>query len=80
ASKDLPPICLILGDRYLDYPNRTVENDLLATSLRNLGHPHVEFYELKGLNHGTMLNGTYVLIREFIPRVLNGDPLPKGQF
>ncbi|QYY36666.1 alpha/beta hydrolase [Ruficoccus sp. ZRK36] len=79
ASKDLPPICLILGDRYLDYPNRTVENDLLATSLRNLGHPHVEFYELKGLNHGSMARAQFVIIPEFIERVLNGDPPPKGQ-
>jgi len=70
ASKDLPPICLILGDRKLEYRNRVVENELLAESLKNLGHSHVEFYEMGGLNHNTVVPGAWLLIPDFIKRAL----------
>ncbi|PTX93689.1 alpha/beta hydrolase [Spartobacteria bacterium LR76] len=74
ASKDLPPICLILGDRRIEYKNRVQENDLLAVSLRNLGHPFVEFYEMGGLDHGTVVNGSSLLIPGFIQRVQENAP------
>lgn len=69
AAKELPPICLILGDRKIEYKNRVEENDLLAVALRNLGHPFVEFHELAGLNHSTVLGGAWMLIPEFVKRV-----------
>jgi len=74
ASKDLPPICLILGDRRIEYKNRVEENDLLAVSLRNLGHPFVEFYEMGGLNHGGAINGACLLIPGFLKRVQENAP------
>lgn len=74
ASKDLPPICLILGDRRIEYKNRVEENDLLAVSLSNLGHPFVEFYEMGGLDHGGAINGACLLIPGFIKRVAEGNP------
>jgi acetyl esterase/lipase len=66
SASNLPPICLILGDRNIEYKNRVEENALLATSLRNLGHPHVEFYEMGGLDHGTVGQGGMILLRQFI--------------
>ncbi|MFH1499898.1 MAG: alpha/beta hydrolase [Verrucomicrobiota bacterium] len=69
AAKELPPICLILGDRKIEYKNRVEENDLLAVALRNLGHPFVEFHEMGGLNHSTVLGGAWLLIPEFVKRV-----------
>ncbi len=74
ASKDLPPICLILGDRRIEYKNRVEENDLLAVSLRNLGHPFVEFYEMGGLDHGGAINGACLLIPGFLKRVQDNAP------
>ncbi len=70
ASKHLPPICLIVGDREIEWPSRTVENELLASSLRNIGHEQVEFYEMGGLNHGTIVQGAYIIIPSFIERTL----------
>ena len=69
ASKDLPPICLILGDRAIEYKNRVEENLLLAAALRNLGHPMVEFYEMGGLNHGSVYDGSLILMPGFVKRV-----------
>ena len=66
SASNLPPICLILGDRNIEYKNRVEENALLAVSLKNLGHPHVEFYEMGGLNHGTVGQGGMILLRQFI--------------
>lgn len=66
AAKDVPPICLIMGDRRIEWPCRVEENELLAVSLRRLGHPHVEFYEMGGLNHGTIGEGGMILLRNFV--------------
>jgi len=70
SSSNLPPICLILGDRRIEYKNRVEENALLAISLSNLHHRCVEFYEMGGLNHGTVGEGGMVVLREFIKRTL----------
>ncbi|MDR2438410.1 MAG: alpha/beta hydrolase [Planctomycetaceae bacterium] len=51
-SKDAPPILLVLGDRERDWPVRVQENEFMAASLRAMKHPHVEFYEIKGYDHG----------------------------
>ena len=66
AAKELPPICLIMGDRKIEWPCRVEENELLAVSLRRLGHPQVEFYEMGGLNHGTVGEGGMILLRNFV--------------
>ncbi len=70
SASNLPPICLILGDRRIEYKNRVEENELLATSLRNLGHQNVEFYEMGGLDHGTVGEGGMVVMRQFIRKIL----------
>ena len=69
ASRDLPPICLITGDRRAEFKCRVEENDLLAVTLRNLGHPQVEFYEMGGLDHSSVLRGSAIIMPQFIEKV-----------
>lgn len=69
VSKDLPPICLILGDRRLEFECRVEENEFLAITLRKLGHPDVEFHELPGLDHNTVTRGAAALMPAFVRRV-----------
>lgn len=71
VSKDLPPICLVLGDRAIEFKSRVEENDLMAVSLRNLGHPMVEFHEMGGLDHGTVFPGAQIIMPGFIKRVID---------
>jgi acetyl esterase/lipase len=70
VSKDLPPICLILGDRRIEFKCRVEENELLAATLRNLEHPMIEFHELKDLDHNTVVDGAAKVMPRFIERVL----------
>jgi hypothetical protein len=71
VSKDLPPICLITGDRRIEWPCRVEENELLFATLRNLKHPDVEFHELKDLDHGTVPQGAAKVMPGFIGRISN---------
>jgi acetyl esterase/lipase len=75
AAKDLPPICLIVGGRAIEFKSRVEENELMAVTLRNLGHGAVEFYEMTGLDHDTVVQGAMILIPGFINRTLQ----PKSQ-
>jgi acetyl esterase/lipase len=68
VSPDLPAVCLILGDRRIEFKSRVEENELLAVTLRNLGHPAVEFHELKDLDHGTVTKGAAEIMPKFIAR------------
>jgi len=70
ASKDLPPICLIVGGREIEFKSRVEENQLMAVTLRNLGHKHVEFYEMAGLDHGTVEQGAMIIMPGFVQRTL----------
>ena len=79
CASNLPPICLILGDRKIEYKNRVEENALMAVSLKNLGHPHAEFHELAGLDHGTVGPGAMPLAREFIRKIANSPTPRKGE-
>jgi acetyl esterase/lipase len=69
CSAKLPPICLILGDRKIEYLCRVEENELMAASLRALGHPRVEFHELPDKDHGTVAPAAAPLVRQFIQAV-----------
>jgi acetyl esterase/lipase len=68
CSSNLPPICIITGDRKIEWPCRVEENELMAASLRALKHPSVEFHELPGRNHGTVASGVDEIIRKFMAR------------
>ena len=73
AANEFPPICLIVGGRDIEWQSRVEENQLMAVTLRNLGHKSVEFYEMAGLNHGTVEQGAMVIIPGFIKRALEAS-------
>ena len=66
CASNLPPVCLITGARAIEFKCRVEENELMAISLRTLGHPSVEFHELAGLNHGTVGTGAMPYAQQFI--------------
>ncbi len=70
AAADLPPICLITGDRRIEFKARVEENDFLAASLRALGNTQVEFYEMGGLNHSTVVEGGMPVLRDFVRKIV----------
>jgi acetyl esterase/lipase len=76
CASNLPPICLITGERAVEYKCRVEENDLMAVSLRTLGHPRVEFHELSGFNHGTIGTGAMPLTLQFIQKIA-APPSPR---
>ncbi len=55
-SPKLPPMILVLGDRKIEWPVRVEENELMASTLQKMGHPHIEFHENPGYDHGTIGN------------------------
>ncbi|MEY3896388.1 MAG: hypothetical protein RLZZ214_1908 [Verrucomicrobiota bacterium] len=69
AAKDLPPICLITGDRRIEFKCRVEENELFYATLRNLEHPNVEFHEIKDLDHRTVVKGAATIMPVFIERI-----------
>ncbi len=69
AAKDLPPICLIVGDPDIEYKSRVEENELMAVSLRNVGHPFTELHQQPGRDHGTVQWDAEWIMPEFIERV-----------
>ncbi len=72
AAANLPPICLVVGDRALEFPSRVEENALMAATLRNLGHKQVVYHEMGGLNHGGANEGGQLVARDFIAAVSAG--------
>ena len=69
CAPDLPPICLIVGDPAIEWKARVEENAFLAASLRAVGHPRVEFYQLGGLDHGAVGEAAMPVARAFIKRI-----------
>ncbi len=70
VSKELPPICLITGDRKIEYKSRVEENDLMAVTLGHLGHPLTEFHEVHGKDHGSIGPASAPFIEAFVKRVM----------
>lgn len=70
AAAELPPVCLIVGDRRIEWPSRVEENELLAVTLRQLGHKQVEFYEMGGLDHDTVEAGGQLVAQACIENTL----------
>lgn len=68
CSSNLPPICIIVGDRKKEFLCRVEENELMAASLRALKHPCVEFHELPGKDHGTVASGVEHIVSQFMSR------------
>jgi acetyl esterase/lipase len=68
VSKNLPPICIITGDRKMEFPSRVEENDFFAVTLKNLKHPSVEFHEILGADHGSAAKKSAPLVADYINR------------
>ena len=66
CASNLPPVCLVTGDRAIEWKCRVEENELLAASLRALGNTRVEFHEIKGLDHGTVGQGGLPFLKAFV--------------
>ena len=70
-SPKAPPMTLILGDRKIEWPARVQENELMYATLRAMKHPHVEFHENLGFDHGGVGNapGAAEQMKAFIEKV-----------
>ena len=68
CSSNLPPICIITGDRKIEFLCRVEENELMAASLRALKHPYIEFHELPGRDHVAVASGVEDIISNFMSR------------
>lgn len=79
AANEFSPICLIVGGRDIEFKSRVEENELMAVTLRNLGHKNVEFYEMAGLDHGTVEQGAVIVMRGFIQRTLQANDKAKAR-
>jgi acetyl esterase/lipase len=66
VRKDAPPLLLITGDRELEMIGRYEENAYLWRMMKLVGHPDTQIRELKGFNHGQMVEPACPLLLEFI--------------
>jgi acetyl esterase/lipase len=69
AGGKVPPICLITGDRRIEYKARVEENEFLYASMRAMGNETVEFYELGGIDHETVTKPSAVVAKTFIKKI-----------
>ena len=77
ASNKVSPVCLILGDRRIEFPERVEENELLYSVVKKLNSGYIEFYELQGLTHGSVSYAYAPIAHTFIKTVLNEKPIKK---
>jgi acetyl esterase/lipase len=66
VRKDAPPMLLITGDRELELLGRYEENAYLWRMMNVVGHPHTELHELKGCDHGKMVEPGLPLLLRFV--------------
>ena len=66
VRKDAPPMLLITGDRELELLGRYEENAYLWRMMKVVGHPHTELHELKGCDHGKMVEPGLPLLLQFV--------------
>lgn len=66
----IPPLCIILGDRRIEFPERVEENLLLAAAVKKLKLTGtVELYELQGLDHVQVGNPAGFIIDRFSKKI-----------
>lgn len=70
AGNKAPPLCIIVGDKRLEWKCRVEENFLLEATVRTLGScPYTEIFQLQGTNHGTCAVGFAPIAKSFIKKV-----------
>lgn len=67
---NLPPTLLITGDRNKELISRFEENLYLESVMRYMKND-VTLYELQGFDHGSVLQPSYVLLLEWMEKILN---------
>lgn len=73
AAQKFAPILLITGESGLDMPGRPEENAFLAATLKALGHPCVQCYNLPGHDHLGAFNSCDHLILRFMENLINAS-------
>lgn len=69
AQNKIPPLCIVVGDRRLEWKCRVEENFLLEATVRELkSSPYTEIFELQGLNHGTVASALAPIATAFIKK------------
>lgn len=67
ASKDAPPMILIVGDSAIEWPARVEENQLLAARLRrNFRHKNARCYTFESFDHGSVAVPGGAVINNYI--------------
>ena len=67
VQNKIPPLCIIVGDRHLEWKCRVEENFLLEATVRCLKTaPYSELFELQGTNHGTVADALASIATRFI--------------
>jgi acetyl esterase/lipase len=66
---DAPPLFLITGDRDLELLGRYEENAYMERMMDVAGHRATSIRELKGFDHGAMVEPAVPLIVEFVERI-----------
>lgn len=66
VRKDAAPILLVTGDRELEMLGRYEENAYFWRMLKLAGHKQVELQELKGFDHGGMVEPALPLLIKFV--------------
>jgi len=79
ADSKMSPLCIVLGDRAIEFPERVEENLLLASVVKKLNSSKmVEIYELQGLDHGTVSYGLFPIARGFVTKVCKSAEADKN--
>ncbi len=67
-SCDLPPIIMVTGDSQNDMPARAEENAFMAASLKAMGHPDINCYNLPGHHHDMAFESCDSLVLSFLAK------------
>ena len=73
---DAPPMLLVTGDRDLELLGRYEENAYLWRMMKIVGHKATELQEIKGMNHGTMVEPSFDLLIPFVHGHIKSSAAP----
>lgn len=73
---DAPPMLLVTGDRDLELLGRYEENAYLWRMMKIAGHKATELQELKGMNHGRMVEPSFDLLIPFMHQHTKNSAAP----
>jgi acetyl esterase/lipase len=68
VKKDCPPMLLVTGDRELELLGRYEENAYFWRMMKVAGNTTTILHEIKGHNHGQMVEPAHPLLIEFVER------------